>query len=99
MKSIHSGAYLIFAILLISGMSKAQVSDGNNKSNVNKEFKMSAIQKNKEVVRKLIEESLNKRNMALLQDLVSGDYVGAQGEKGPAGLGESLGELIKAVPD
>jgi len=99
MKSIHSGAYLIFAILLISGMSKAQVSDGNNKSNVNKEFKMSAIQKNKEVIRQLLEESLNKRNMGLLQDLVSGDYVGAQGKKGPAAFEGTLVGLIKAVPD
>ena len=99
MKSIHSGAYLILAILLISGISKAQVSHNNNNGTISMEFKMSAIQRNKEVVRKLIEESLNKRNMGLLQDLVSEDFVGAQGEKGPAGLEGAIGELIKAVPD
>ncbi len=60
---------------------------------------MSAIQKNKEVIRQLIEESLNKRNTGLLQDLVSGDYVGAQGKKGPAAFEGTLVGLIKAVPD
>jgi steroid delta-isomerase-like uncharacterized protein len=99
MKSIHSGAYLILAILLISGISNAQVTENNHRSTINTESKMSAIQRNKEVIRKLIEESLNKRNMGLLQELVSENFVGAQGEKGPAGLEEAIGELIKAVPD
>jgi len=99
MKSIHSGAYLILAILLISGISKAQVRDNNNKGTINRGVEMSAIQRNKEVIRQLLEESLNKRNMGLLQDLVSGDYVGAQGEKGPAAFEGTLAGLIKAVPD
>jgi len=82
------------AILLISGISKAQVSANNNKSTINTEFKMSSIQR----IKRLYETDrrvLNKRNMGLLQDLVSGDYVGAQGEKGPADLKKHLLNLLK----
>ena len=65
----------------------------------NKEVIMSAIQSNKEVIRKLYEQSLNKRNMGLLQELISPDYVGIRGIKGTAGFEEPILPLLKAFPD
>ncbi len=60
---------------------------------------MSIIQRNKEVIRKLYEQSLNKRNLGLLRDLVSEAYVGIRGAKGVAGFEEPVVALIKAFPD
>jgi steroid delta-isomerase-like uncharacterized protein len=60
---------------------------------------MSTIERNKEIVRKLYEESLNKGNLALLQDLFAADFTGPQGEKGPAGFRAFVEPLLKAVPD
>jgi steroid delta-isomerase-like uncharacterized protein len=60
---------------------------------------MSATQRNKEVVRKLYEQSLSKRNLELLRDLVSEDYVGVRGIKGAAGFQEPIVPVIKAFPD
>lgn len=59
---------------------------------------MLTIQKNKEVIRNLYEQSLNKRNMELLKDFVSEEYVGIR-DKGVAGFIEPIMPLIKAFPD
>jgi steroid delta-isomerase-like uncharacterized protein len=60
---------------------------------------MSSIESNKEIVRKLFEESLNKGNLALLSDLFAADFTGPQGEKGPAGFRVNVEPLLKAFPD
>jgi len=60
---------------------------------------MSTIESNKEIVRKLFEESLNKGNLALLSDLFAADFTGPQGEKGPAGFRANIELLLKAFPD
>lgn len=60
---------------------------------------MSTIESNKVIVRKLFEESLNKGNLALLNDLFAPEYVGPQGEKGAAGFGVTIEPLLKAFPD
>jgi predicted ester cyclase/heme-degrading monooxygenase HmoA len=97
MKSTHTLAPLVLAILLISGPSNAQ--NNTTKSTKNKEVIMSATQHNKEVVRKLYEQSLTKRNLELLRDLVSEDYVGVRGIKGAAGFQEPVVPVIKGFPD
>jgi steroid delta-isomerase-like uncharacterized protein len=97
MKPIHISTPLLLAILLISGLSTAQ--NSTTKSTKNKEVIMSATQHNKEIVRKLYEQSLNKRNLELLHNLVSEDYVGVRGIKGAAGFQEPVIPLIKAFPD
>lgn len=99
MKSAHTRLYLILAILLTAGISNAQSANNNNKNIKNKEASMSTIQRNKEVIRELYEQSLNKRNMRLLQDLISEDYTGVQGKKGAAAFEEPIAPLIKAFPD
>lgn len=95
MKSVH----LFLAMLLMSGMCNAQTTDKINENTKNKEVIMSAIQRNKEVVRKLYEQALNKRNLALLQEFVSEDYVGIGGEKGAAAFEVPVAALFKALPD
>jgi predicted ester cyclase/heme-degrading monooxygenase HmoA len=56
-------------------------------------------QQNKNVIRDLYEKCLNKRNTAMLQDLISEDYNGVNGAKGPAAFEAPIAALIKAFPD
>lgn len=93
------GIHLLSAILLVHGISNAQAINNINKSTKKKESDMSAVQKNKEVVLKLYEESLNKNNMDLLKEFVSEDYTGLQGKKGVAAFEEPVAPLFKAFPD
>jgi steroid delta-isomerase-like uncharacterized protein len=60
---------------------------------------MSSIERNKEIVRKLFEESLNKGNLELLPDLFATDFTGLRGEKGPAAFRATIEPLLKAFPD
>jgi predicted ester cyclase/heme-degrading monooxygenase HmoA len=84
---------LLSALLLIAGISQAQGINNNTKIK-----KMSTVEKNKTVIRRLYEQSLNKRNMALLKDLVSEDYVGFQGLKGAEGFEKPIAPLMEAFP-
>lgn len=54
---------------------------------------------NKEVIRTLYEACLNKRAYELLPTLVSTDYAGPQGERGPEGMAATIKPLIAAFPD
>ncbi|HWK04470.1 MAG TPA: ester cyclase [Puia sp.] len=54
---------------------------------------------NREIIRKLYEECLNKRNTGLLQDLISADYVGVNGGRGVAAFEAPVAPLIQAFPD
>ncbi len=56
------------------------------------------IAHNKEVIRLLYEESLNKAKLDILHEFVSEDYTGPRGEKGPAGFASNIVPLIKAFP-
>ena len=56
-------------------------------------------QQNKELVRKIYDQSFNKRNFDLLKDLISDEYTGIQGKKGVAGFQEPVQTLIKGFPD
>jgi steroid delta-isomerase-like uncharacterized protein len=63
-----------------------------------REEKMNNSQ-NKETVRRLYEEGLNKRNYALMKELFSADYIGPNGEKGPENFEHTIKPLILAFPD
>lgn len=56
-------------------------------------------EKNKEIVRKLYQDCLNKRNFELLKEFIAEDYAGIRGEKGPAGFTETVQSIIQAFPD
>ncbi|HEY4286980.1 MAG TPA: ester cyclase [Puia sp.] len=60
---------------------------------------MSTIQKNKETISAIYNDGFNKRNLQLLQDLISPEYVGADGKKGSASFEAPLIALIKGLPD
>jgi steroid delta-isomerase-like uncharacterized protein len=82
------------AVLLMTGISQAQGIDNNTKNK-----KMSTTQKNEEIVRRLFEEAMNKRDHALLKDLISEDYVGPQGGKGAEGFEKPTRPIFAAFPD
>ena len=54
---------------------------------------------NKEIIRELYEQCLNKRNMELLKNLISDDFVGIRGLKGAPGFEGPVAGLIAAFPD
>ena len=100
MKSAHTAIPVIMATMLIAAMSHAQQTSYINKTIKNKEITMSTAEKNKQVVQKLYEQGLNKKNFDLVKELISDDCVGFQGVNGAAGfLTPTLLSLFKAVPD
>jgi predicted ester cyclase len=98
MNKVNPKTYLL-SMLMIPGMVNAQATNNTIKNNKNKEMIMNTTQQNKEVVRKIFEEGINKRNLDLLKELISDDYAGALGKKGAAGFTEPVLPLIKAFPD
>lgn len=98
MKTLQASKYLLLAILLIPGISNARLND-DNKTAKKKEPDMYIAQNNKETVRKLYEELLNKRKLDALKDIISDDYAGFPGKKGVAGFEAPILQLIQAFPD
>jgi len=82
---------------LMPGPRRAQHNTKRNKNTM--EVNMSNNERNKETVRKLFEEVFNNRKTQLLADLISDDYVGPRGEKGPSGFQAQIGGLVAAFPD
>jgi steroid delta-isomerase-like uncharacterized protein len=54
---------------------------------------------NKETVRRIYEESINHNDLRLLDQLVSKEFVGPRGERGPAGFRASVETLRTGLPD
>src|SRR5688500_2976814 len=98
MRSPHITKYLIAAGLIMPCIISAQ-SANNIKNNKNKEIIMNTTQQNKELVARIYEQCLNKRQFDLLKELVSEEYTGVQGKKGAIGFQEPMQVLIKAFPD
>jgi steroid delta-isomerase-like uncharacterized protein len=80
------------------GIMNAQSTTNNIKNN-KKEIVMNTTQQNKEVVRQLFEQGLNKRNLDLVKGLVSDEFTGLQGKKGGTAFLEPVLPLIKSFPD
>jgi predicted ester cyclase len=85
---------LLTGLLMAAGISNTQAIPNNQK----KEF-MSTIQRNEAIVRSVYEQSLNKRNFDLLHELISAEYPGFQGIRGPEGFEKPIDGLIQAFPD
>jgi steroid delta-isomerase-like uncharacterized protein len=60
---------------------------------------MNVHERNKEIVRRLYEEATNTGELALVDEVVAPDYVGAQGLRGPAGFRATIEALRRGVPD
>jgi predicted ester cyclase len=63
-----------------------------------REVKMNTDQ-NKETVRRLYEDCLNKRNYALMKELVDDNFTGEGGAKGPDGFEHTIKPLVESFPD
>lgn len=59
----------------------------------------SSTELNKTIVKKLYEQGLNKRNFALLDEIISETYTGALGGKGAESFRKTVTALIAAFPD
>lgn len=90
---------LFIAILLCAKITLAQNSVTNGENKITKEVEMSETESNKDVVRKIYEQAMNLRNMRLLGDLISDEFVGFLGAKGAVAFQDRVTELIKALPD
>lgn len=97
MRFLHNLVYLL-GLLLSPGIINAQ-SVTNNTNNKKKEIIMNTTQQNKEAVRQIFEEGLNKRNFELAKGLISDAFTGLQGKKGGAAFLDPVQPLIKSFPD
>ena len=57
------------------------------------------VEKNKQTVRKLYEEYINRERRELLPELVSADFIGPDGRRGPAVFAATIDALRRGVPD
>ncbi|PBQ31296.1 ester cyclase [Sphingobacteriaceae bacterium] len=92
---------IILYCVIVAGVSVTFSSFTGSKLKNQKHFPnhKTMINKNKEVIRKLYEEALNRRNYSLLKQLVSEDYIGPRGEKGAEGMEGSVKPLIVSFPE
>lgn len=82
--------------LLATGASNAQPKKSNH---LPTKTTIMVTTQNKQVIRSLYEQALNKRSMALLPDLIAPEYVGFKEEKGPHAFEGFVAPLIKSFPD
>lgn len=85
---------LLPALFATAGISNAQTIDNNQKKAT-----MATAQQNEAIVRSVYEQALNKRDLGSLHELVSDEYPGFQGIKGPEGFSKPVEGLIRAFPD
>lgn len=88
---------LAWVILLVENPAGAQSTNTNKTQN--KTNTMTSTEQNKAMVRTIYEQALNKRNFGLLKELISSDFTGIRGMKGPEAFEEPVAGVIKAVPD
>lgn len=91
MKTVSTWALIVTGALLAPAALSAQTAH-----HTQNEQTMST---HKETVRKLYEDALNKRNMALLEEIVSPEFTGPGEQKGVAAFEATLLPLIAAFPD
>jgi predicted ester cyclase/heme-degrading monooxygenase HmoA len=87
---------LLYAALLATDASTAQSQKLNHQPNTTT---IMATTANKQIIRDLYEQALNKRNMALLPDLIAPEYAGFKEERGPNAFEGFVAPLIRSFPD
>lgn len=94
---MHRFGRLLGLILLTSIVAHAQ-SGARNQPPQGKEPGMESV-RNKEMIRSMYEDCLNKRNFGWIGESISEDYTGPGGEKGPAGFERVIKGLLLGFPD
>src|ERR1044072_1458069 len=89
----------LIATLIVPGTINAQYRNNVIKHNKNKDMITNNAQQNKELVKKIYDQCLNKRNFDLLNGFIAEDYTGITGKKGAAGFQEPMQALIKGFPN
>lgn len=89
---------LLCGLLLITATLCAQTQK-NHSSNQTAMTTISKTERNKNTVRSLYEDALNKRNYILLDQLIAEKFTGIRGLKGANAMRESVLPLINAFPD
>jgi steroid delta-isomerase-like uncharacterized protein len=84
---------------MLQGSSLCIAQPTNQENSKTKEVTMTDTQRNKAVVQQLYEQCLNKKEMSRLDELISKDFTGVRGLKGPAAFAEPVSQLIQAFPD
>jgi len=59
----------------------------------------STLEANKATVQRLYEEGINPGRVELMNELVGDEYVGPNGEQGPAGFAVTVQDLRRGFPD
>ena len=80
----------------------AQVKTDQSLNKSNAEVKMETnkrVDSNKAIISKLYDEILNNGKLELLNQVVSDEYIGPRGIKGPKGFAEAVKPVIMAFPD
>lgn len=98
MRSALKRLPVIITALLVAGNGTAQQTN-SNKNTKNKEMTMNTTAINKEVVQKIYDECLNKRNLSLLNELIADEYQGVLGGKGAEGFKQTVLGIVNAFPD
>ena len=57
------------------------------------------LQKNKQVVQRIYEVAINERRPEVTAELISPEYLGPQGERGPGGFNGNVESLLAGFPD
>jgi steroid delta-isomerase-like uncharacterized protein len=96
---MKAGLCLVAALLLSAVLCAAQGKTNHNQKTKTTTNTMSSIENNKEVIRKIYDEALNKQNIGLLQQLISEEYTGIDGSRGAVGFQGPVMGVIKAFPD
>lgn len=102
MKSIFKSGFFLCGALLLAELSFSQVKTSYSFTESKKSVKMDTLEiqiENKEAIRNLYENILNKRKLEQLNILISEEYTNVQGGKGVEGFQKQILELIKAFPD
>jgi predicted ester cyclase len=92
--------YFMVGTLLYPAMTYSQHPIDNKNSDTSMNTIMTTtIHSNKAIVRMIYEQALNRRNMALLQELISPAYIGINGAQGAASFADPIAQVIKSFPD
>lgn len=91
--------YLCISVVAVFLVQQHLLAQSPNNRFQQKKVTMSMTEKNKAIVRTIYEEVLNKRNLDLLEEIISPDYVSPTGNTGPRAFAEPVSQLIQAFPD